>query len=333
MGWTLANANVPFGGRARASVAVFLDQLFVVGGTAAMSSWACQADSWSSANGIDWTNAGTTPFTRAGHSLVVFNQQLVLIGGLDCATQTNQVWATSDGLSWVRQTDPLFSARAFHSTVVFNSSIVVIAGSGDSSDLNDVWAASDLSLPWSNTCAAGAFAARHGAATAVFNGRIFLQGGAGNLSDMWVSANDGVSWTQVAGTPFPGMEGPSMVVFNGRLYLMGGDTGVPLATIWASNDGNAWFTTTSQLPTLRALFTVIPFRGGLWMGTGTDAAWNTGTLPTDSYFIGIFSHCCRILFSALFFLLRQTITAHIYSGLCGSSASRMVMAARHLLHL
>lgn len=259
--WTSLSANAQFSPRTPHG-ASFNGQLWLIGG-ATIDSKSSGADSdeiWRSANGIDWirvTPSGTIFSPRDGHSVVVFQNKLWVIGGWDGSiglggteTRLNDVWSSSDGVAWTKH-DPaggvIFAPRAGHDVAVFANKLWVIGGSLQNSDANDVWSSPD-GVTWTLVQANAAFSARRSHRVIAFANELWLTGGgtATGTSDVWHSP-DGVTWTQVNPVgSFPPRQRHESAVFNGRLYVVGGTSGEDYATgtlysdVWSSADGTTW---------------------------------------------------------------------------------------------
>ena len=67
---------------------------------------------------------------RYEHQVVVFNDQLWLIGGSDSSYNLkNDVWSSTDGFRWTQHTaNAAFSPRSNHEVVVFNNRLWLIGG-------------------------------------------------------------------------------------------------------------------------------------------------------------------------------------------------------------
>jgi dihydrofolate reductase len=185
---------------------------------------------------------------RAGHSSVVFNQKMWVIGGGDCNRQVvyNDVWSSTDGIYWNLETPSAdFPARQFHSSVVFENKIWVIGGENMAgTTFNDVWYSTD-GVHWILAGNAD-FSPRSCHTAVVFNGKIWIINGGGSKffhadNDIWNSIN-GFTWIKASDSAFPGRVYHSSVVFEGKIWIMGGKQkdGLILKDVWFSNDGTTW---------------------------------------------------------------------------------------------
>src|SRR5438045_1168554 len=95
---------------------------------------------------MSWSQAtGAAPFSgRGGHTSIVFNNLMWVIGGYDGNVAKNDVWYSADGVNWTRATSSAeFSGRSRHTSLVYNNKIWVIGGEDTSGYKNDVWYSSD----------------------------------------------------------------------------------------------------------------------------------------------------------------------------------------------
>lgn len=140
---------------------------------------------------------------------------------------------------------------------------------------------------WSNTFN-GPFPIRQAAATAVFNGALFVIGGltsaAAVLSDVW-SSTDGKNWQQlVSGAPWGERSHMKALVFNNRLYVMGGASLTGFRNdVWVTDDGVNWSQVTGSAGwAARSGFAAVVYNNGMWvMGGSSGAALNDVWFSTD----------------------------------------------------
>jgi N-acetylneuraminic acid mutarotase len=187
----------------------------------------------------------TSPFNiaRAGHTSVVNNGYIYVIGG-SCTTQQwmNDVQyapINPDGSlgSW-QNTTPLNTPRNYHTSVVNNGYVYVIGGNanegnGTGYDLNDVqyakFNADGTVGAWQSTTPFNP-PGRCEHTSVVYNGYLYvMQGFAGSAAspcpDMQyapINADGSVGTWQSTSTFSPASWGLSSAVWNGRIYSMGG---------------------------------------------------------------------------------------------------------------
>ena len=173
-----------------------------------------------------------------------------MFGGLDYEGRSflNDIWTSSDGMSWSKVGTAAWPPRGAAATVVYRDRLWLFGGarhiaSDRSTDefLNDVWV-SDDGIAWSLVTDAAPWPARDDAGVVVFHDELYLVGGQGR-ADVWRST-DGKAWTQVtAEAGWAARHSPGRVVFDGKLWVFGGFSGPStnaLNDVWYSSDGVAW---------------------------------------------------------------------------------------------
>lgn len=231
--WSKVN-NVPFENRRSHTTVVFNNKIWIIGG-AANTSGALQSvgsDVWYSDDGFTWTEATlTAPFGRRyGHSSVVFDDKIWVIGGIQQRTpfpKLNDVWYSEDGTNWTELTsNTSFPERVNSTSTVFNNHIWVIGGNNDSSGtLNDIWCSSD-GLNWIRKTSSSIFSKRSLHSCTVYNSKIWVIGGFNDVAknDIWYS-KDGENWTAAtSNAPFSGRYRHDSAVFDGKIWVIGGQS-------------------------------------------------------------------------------------------------------------
>jgi hypothetical protein len=146
--------------------------------------------------GTNWTEVtSAAPWSaRYGHSSVVFNGQMWVLGGSTGGggTYFNDVWSSLDGTNWTQATSAAnWSSRDGLSSVVVNGQMWVLGGTtgGGSTYFNDVWSSSD-GTNWTQVTPAAGWSARTVHASVVFNGQVWVLGGLSSgvvWDDVWAS--------------------------------------------------------------------------------------------------------------------------------------------------
>lgn len=146
--WTLEQPQGEiFVGRIRHQLLSFKGKLWLFGGQDAEIQATALQDTWSSPDGVTWTQeADGNDILARGASMVVFDDKIWLIGGYDNPTNYDEVWVTEDGINWkqLQLTGTPFSGRGGHSLTVFENTIWMIGGevqdeNGNEMYVNDVW--------------------------------------------------------------------------------------------------------------------------------------------------------------------------------------------------
>lgn len=270
-----------------------------------------------SSDGTEWifSTVNATSSGRYGHTSVVFNDKLWMLGGNSSLGYLNDTWFSSDGALWSQAaangSGSSFSAREFHASAVFNGQMWTLGGYGNSGAMNDTWSSLD-GLHWAqaNNGASNSFTARCNNPALSFNSKMWVlggdtdpSGGTSDLNDVW-SSSDGVTWTQVAanGSPnsFPARDSHTALVFNNQMWVLGGVLGATQATtflndVWSSGDGATWTQvaangSASSFPA-RGFHASVVFDGAMWVLGGLNA----GGYLNDAWYSADGSHWSQAL--------------------------------------
>jgi hypothetical protein len=169
-------------------------------------------------------------------------QTMFLMGGLGAgAADLQDVWSSTDGITWAPQGVFPFSARAGLKATVLNNKIIV-AGGFDGSYKNDVYSFDGTT--WTTLTANAGWAIRGYFGMSVLNNIVYVYGGkntGGYLDDVWKSV-DGITWTQVIAHSGFGLRSDfGYNDYQGRLWVAGGlKAGVLSNEVWSSSDGYTW---------------------------------------------------------------------------------------------
>jgi len=197
--------------------------------------------------------------TRTEHGLIEFNNKLWVVGGYHASNGgvngglLNDVWSSSDGISWTEEVpnnlSSSFTPRTNHSTVIFQNKIWVIGGGGLSNTFyNDVWSSPD-GINWTQETGNATFAGRFGHSSVVFDNRLWVIGGrdgSSYFSDVW-SSTDGVNWTiESNNSAFLPRGHHSSAVFQDKIWVIGGYASGNRNDVWSSIDGVNWIEETAN---------------------------------------------------------------------------------------
>ena len=169
--WTEAIKNAPFSGRFGHTTVVFKNKLWVIAGTADDDTAIHDNDVWYSEDGVNWTAAtANAPFSgRYGHTTVVFDDRLWVMGGRDNGGVKNDVWYSNDGVNWTEATPAApFTERYFYAATIFDDKIWVID--------EDIWFSTD-GINWTEATDAAPYSDIRSHTTATFNDKIWVVGG------------------------------------------------------------------------------------------------------------------------------------------------------------
>jgi hypothetical protein len=184
---------------------------------------------------------------RGNHASVVYNDAMWVLGGYYESSHKNDVWSSSDGITWTQATSAAgWSPRAQSIALNFGNKMWMIGGSITGTDFNDVWNSSD-GITWAQATASSFTPARRGTAGVVFNNQMWIAGGVSGFgpfplyNDVWKSS-DGVTWTQVtANAEWSPRYDPTLLVFDNKMWIIGGATGTTNPSdVWYSSDGATW---------------------------------------------------------------------------------------------
>lgn len=218
---------------------------------------------------------------RSGHTSVVFNNRIWVIGGsFSGGIGLGDVWSSGDGVSWTEEIPiaSIFAPRVSHASAVFNNRLWVIGGkNGASTAYNDVWSTQD-GVNWIQATASANFEARFGHKVVVFNNKMWLYGGrdndSGNFTNEVWSSDDGITWIQETDSAAPKMRaGFDVLVFDNKIWVTGGRSSEN--TVYVSNDGvNFTLVTDSPDYATRVFHKSVAFDNKMWIigGKITDAS-------------------------------------------------------------
>lgn len=253
--YSMEQNTASFTGRSLHAVADLESHFYVVGGR----NWEIENkknvmldDVWRSSDGVNWELLSEMSAfgPRAGHSLTAFNDELVLIGGMD-GEASNDVWRSTDGVEWTRTTDnAAFPPRQGHGAVVWQGQLCLLGGFDIDGDAgNDVWCSAD-GVDFSPLEVVVPFSVRALHAAFVFDDALWVVGGQITRfssfecrNDVWRSA-DGIHWEEVVRhASFEPRYGAVAQPVNGGLWLYGGYsyTGGSFSDLWYSRDGAMWY--------------------------------------------------------------------------------------------
>jgi len=230
--WIQKTSNAEFSPRSYHSSIVFKNKMWVIGGWDGNR----KNDVWCSDNGITWTlitaSAGFSP--RNGQSNIIFDdgdgEKLWIIAGTEDGNDKNDVWYSTDGLSWTLKTPSAsFIPRREHSSVVYNNKMWVISGNEDMTGYkNDVWSSSD-GFSWTQETYSADFSLRTIHNSAVFNNKIWVIGGTEDYynpdkykNDVWSSV-DGIKWIEhIDSDSFHPRGEHTSIVFKNQIWIIAG---------------------------------------------------------------------------------------------------------------
>lgn len=195
--WKQATPRAAFRPRLLHTSFIYNDKMWVIGGEVTEHPWIYTNDVWYSSDGITWNKAtGAAPFSpRIAHISVEHEGKMLVIGGVGDAygkVRFNDVWSSSDGVVWRRETEHAgFTSRYSMTSVATNEKIFIFGGFDGTSPLNETWSSSD-GATWLPDTSEDCFSARYGHRAVFFNDMIWVIGGTNfhndYFNDVWHSS-------------------------------------------------------------------------------------------------------------------------------------------------
>ncbi len=230
------------------------------------------------------TTSSATWSARINFAAVVYDGKMWMMGGVDnSGVFKNDVWYSSDGITWTRATSSAaWSARHSLVAVVYDNKMWIMGGYTSSGRVKDVWYSTD-GVTWTQATANAEWSARQGVVALVLDNKMWMMGGLdvgnSNLNDVWYSS-DGVTWTQA--TPSAAWSARcafAAVVYDDKMWIMGGAiSGGRANDVWYSSDGITWTRATASAGwAARSNFTAVVYDNKIWVMGGlsiTDVALN-----------------------------------------------------------
>ncbi|KPM32787.1 Kelch repeats protein [Croceitalea dokdonensis DOKDO 023] len=229
-------------------------------------------------------DAGFT--ARGGHNSLVFDNKMWVIGGNSCCGgQFNDVWSSTDGVTWTQVTaNANFAARTGHASVVFDGKMWVIGGNG-SQEFNDIWNSSDGSN-WTQVTDHIDINNRFNHKMLVFDNKMWIIGGRDiadsySRNQVW-NSTDGTNWQKVTDDAGFNMNGSEFTVFQNKIWRVGSfnDT-----RIYSTIDGEVWTLQTDNAPYgQRHNHSITVWDDKIWLLSGSDNATNELVELDDVWF-------------------------------------------------
>lgn len=137
---------------------------------------------------------------------------LYVIAGSESSGAVYDIWGSTNlGATWTQTTAvPTFGSLGSisrHASVVVANRVYVIGGFHGSSDVNRVWRSDTdnvVDQNWTQVATGTRFSARRSHSAVVLDGAIYVISGfdgTNRLNDVWRSADQGVTWTNVHAAP------------------------------------------------------------------------------------------------------------------------------------
>ncbi|MDQ0462808.1 hypothetical protein QO010_000556 [Caulobacter ginsengisoli] len=174
--------------------------------------------------------ASSTLPRRVFYGAVAFKGAIWIVGGFDGQRSRNEVFRSTDGLTWTQVEAPPWGPRVNPHLVVLKDRLWLIGGGEiDGPAQNDVWV-SDDARHWTKVADGVATPEPVGYTAAAFDGRLWLVGAnrSGGFSSEMLVSDDGKTWTALS-APWTPRGGVAVWDWNGAMWITGGkySTGSP----------------------------------------------------------------------------------------------------------
>jgi hypothetical protein len=203
--------------------------------------------------GKNWAPVAAAPWAGRKSSVVLqYKQKLWIMSGYTATATTNgtnDVWYTSDGVTWTQATSAAAWETRYSATgVVYDEKMWIMGGTGCAATTQcpDVWWSTD-GVTWTQATSTANWGKRESPRAVVFNGKMWVFGGYNGsiLGDIWYSTT-GVSWVSTT-SPVGARYYGQMLVYGGKIWIIGGykSVGGDSNDVWWSADGATWTQATS----------------------------------------------------------------------------------------
>lgn len=283
---SIEDMSQTWGARASHEIVFFNDRLWMGGGANGTTEF---PGLLYSIDGVTWVQAiepNTAPFDdRLSFGFLVYDNKLWVIGGSTFGTSyKNDVWYSSDGLTWIEATaSAAFSGRYGLGVCVYNNLMWVISGrTGAASYADDVYSSSD-GITWTLVKTGAAFTACSVMGVMVYDNKMWMTGGyTGSYIDEVYSSEDGETWTEATATAEFGNRGAhSVAVHRGKMWVIHGFSGAFYTNVYSSTDGATWTEETTDTGIAERAFSASSiFKNKIWLWGGLG---DGSTYYNDSY--------------------------------------------------
>jgi hypothetical protein len=264
---------------------VFDSRIWVIGGMVedSLNYFHYVNDVWYSTDGVNWTCATNSAewSPRAGHTSIVFDNKIWVLGGIDEQGTKGDVWFSLNGANWTCATESApWSPKYGHTSVVFDNKMWVLGGcEAPFHEKNDVWFSSD-GASWICATDSAEWPSTSYHTSVVFDNKIWIIGGTRSVNGwvdfIWYSL-DGVNWTCVTDPArWSRRYGHASVVFDNKIWGLGGTENMDwpinyFSDVWYSINGLSWNCATSLASwPARAFFTSVVFDNKIWVLGGKN---------------------------------------------------------------
>lgn len=225
--WKNLQPSSKMPGRNGYSLQEFKNSLWILGGS--------RYDIWNSSDGLHWNKViDTAPFgLRFGHSAIVFNGKLFVIGGKgESDSFPADIWSSHDGKRWHRDTIAPFLQRYYQGATIHDNKLWISGGIFKSEIKpvqNDIWYSVN-GKEWFRVADSTQFSPRYGHGFISFHDKLYVSGGlydgvspSVQFKDLWESTN-GITWVKQK-IPLPFYKSStyySFFIYDNRIWSIGG---------------------------------------------------------------------------------------------------------------
>lgn len=190
-----------------------------------------------------WTQvaAGTHFSARSSAGVAVYNNKLWVIGGSSAESSTdNDVWSSTDGVTWVEE-GTIPTGQQIQMMTVYDNKMWITGGYNAVSLGEALYSTNGTSWDSSNNNAA---LAHYGSMGLSYNGSFYVLGGVG-VSDVHRLNVTGGAWSlSIQSTVFSARANLGGTVYNNKMWISGG-AGTTTGDVWYSSDGITWVEATA----------------------------------------------------------------------------------------
>lgn len=157
--------------------------------------------------------------------IVEFRGKLWLLGGFDTKNYYNDVWNSTDGVTWTRvaEKSPWAERNTYNRVLVFRDKLWLIGGGKiDHPPVDDVWNSED-GINWTQVTDKMHLKSVLGGTPVVYDDKLWLLGVNRNdtFSNGVLVSTDGKEWKEQS-APWTPRGGVAAAVLDGKLYMTGG---------------------------------------------------------------------------------------------------------------
>jgi len=227
------------------------------------------------ADGSSWVLVGNMPEDRGGHTSVVYDGKIWVIGGLNSSSATTHTILSSiDGIAWTQVSSnfPAGLSGNRHTSESYDNKMWIIGGMTDAYGTSDAAYYSTDGITWTPSTVLPVARRMHSSVIYPLSGvdRMWVIGGQGAQSVYYWTAGSG--WTNLGNT-LPAIRFMhSSVAFDGKIWVIGG---YGAQNVYSSVDGVNWTDHGNVLPKTVYEHRTVVYDGKMWILGGNDSSTNT----------------------------------------------------------